>query len=118
LRYYFTKNKKLPGTRYEDVFKKAFSVYTKIKKRSKRRPYVRSAYFGKDKVFLSMFWEHMYKKNWRDRTRRAHYFVCAIELLQNSRVEPLVTKMVAISFSEIRKRPSAKCGTKTTAESL
>ncbi|KKT71974.1 MAG: hypothetical protein UW66_C0017G0012, partial [Candidatus Moranbacteria bacterium GW2011_GWF1_44_4] len=68
MRVYQTKAKKLSGTDFQEVNRKAHEIYTQIKKKSKRRPYVRSAYFRKEKIFLELFWKHLYgKENWRDR---------------------------------------------------
>ena len=88
MKIYKTKAKKLPGTRYADAYKKAFNHYNQIKRKTKRRPYVRSAYFNKDKVFLELFWRHYHQKNWHDRARRVPYFPCAIELIRHSRFAP------------------------------
>lgn len=89
MKSYQTKAKKLAGARYADIYQKAFSSYKQIKKKSKRRPYIRSAYFKKDKIFLALFWQHLRdKKNLRDKTRRLKYFPCAIELVRHSRFEP------------------------------
>lgn len=85
-----TKSKKLPGTHWRQVSKKAFSIYQEIRKKSKRRPYVRSAYFDKEKIFLEIFWRHLHEKeNIRDKTRRVKYFSCAIDLIQNSKIKPI-----------------------------
>ena len=87
---YKTKTAKLRGTSYKEIRRKAFGFYQQIKKKSKRKPYVRSAYFNKDKIFLDLFWGHLFeKKNWRDRVRRMSYFPAAIELLQKSRFHPM-----------------------------
>lgn len=84
-----TKSKRLTGTDYREVHKKALAFYEIIKKRSKRRSYVRSAYFKKEKIFLGLFWSHLFGKfNWRDRVRRVQYFPPAIELIQYGRCEP------------------------------
>lgn len=86
---YKTKARKLPGTHWHQVMKKAFGQYKEIKSRTKRRPYVRSAHFNKEKIFLGIFWQHLHEKtNLNDKTRRLKYFPCAIELMQNSRVKP------------------------------
>src|SRR5690606_9949388 len=85
---YQTKAKKLPGTRYVEVRKKAFDLYTIIKKRSKRRAYIRSAYFNKEKIFLSLFWDHLADKHHKDRTRRLKYFPCALELIRQTKFDP------------------------------
>lgn len=90
MRIYQTKVNKLSGTDYGEVHRQAMKSYKAIKSKTKRRPYVRSAYFNKDKVFLETYWHHLYEKeNFRDKTRRMKYFPCAIELIQKSRFEPL-----------------------------
>ncbi|KKQ27264.1 MAG: hypothetical protein US42_C0011G0002 [Candidatus Magasanikbacteria bacterium GW2011_GWC2_37_14] len=89
MQVYKTKIKKFPGTQFHEVHGPAFGLYTEIKKKTKRRVYVRSAYFNKDKIFLDLFWHHLFEKsNWRDRVRRMKYFACAIELIQKSHFEP------------------------------
>lgn len=90
MRYYKTHINALPGTNWKEVMKKAFGVYRDIVRKTKRRPYVRSAYFDKQKIFLGIFWQHLHeKKNLKDKTRRLKYFPCAIELIKKSRVEPI-----------------------------
>lgn len=77
------------GTDFHEVRKKVFIFYQKIKKTSKRKTYIRSAYFQKDKIFLDFFWSHLFgQQNWRDRIRRLKYFPPAIELIRHSRFEP------------------------------
>jgi hypothetical protein len=89
MKAYQAKIKKLPGTDFGEVYKKAFGAYQQIKRKTKRRPYVRSAYFSKDKIFLELFWNHLHEKeNFRDKIRRMKYFPTAIELIQNSRIDP------------------------------
>ncbi|MCX6763164.1 MAG: hypothetical protein NTZ97_00290 [Candidatus Moranbacteria bacterium] len=83
------KNKKLSGTDYHEVYLKAFAIYKKIKRKTKRRPYLRSTYFSKDKIFIDYFWDHLWQKNWRDRSRRMKFYPCAVELLEKSRYEPV-----------------------------
>lgn len=86
---YQTKSKKLSGTRWAEVSKKAISLYKQITSGTKRRPYIKSAYFKKDKIFLTLFWSHLHeKKNLKDKTRRVKYFPCCIELIKNSTLEP------------------------------
>lgn len=87
---YKVKTRRLPGTHWSRLLKKAFGSYKEIKRKSKRRPYVRSAYFDKQKIFLELFWRHLHEKeNLRDKSRRVAYFPAAIELIQNSRLEPI-----------------------------
>lgn len=87
---YKTNCKKFAGTNYKEIYKQAFGIYLRIKKRSKRRPYVRAKYFNKDKVFVSLFWQHLHDKlNLKDKTRRVKYFECALDLIQNTQFNPI-----------------------------
>lgn len=89
MKAYRTKTNKLPGADFHEVSQKTLSVYDLIKKQTKRKPYVRSAYFKKDKAFIGLFWRHLFdKKNWRDRVRRLKYFPAAIEVIRHSRFDP------------------------------
>lgn len=90
MQVYRTQVRKLPGTNFTEVSKKAFNSYKLIKNRSKRRPYIRSVYFKKQKVFLPLFWHHLHEKeNLKDKTRRIKYFPCAIELIKNTNLPPV-----------------------------
>ena len=89
MQYYKTKARKLPGTHWWQVSKTASQFYKAIVSKTKRRPYVRSVYFNKQKIFLGLFWEHLHtKENVRDKVRRLKYLPCAIELIQHTRCEP------------------------------
>ncbi|MFH0988191.1 MAG: hypothetical protein V1763_02365 [Parcubacteria group bacterium] len=89
MRVYKTRAHKYPGTDFREVYDNAFGLFSGIKKKTKRRAYVRSAYFNKSKIFLDLFWQHLFAKdNWRDRVRRMKYFGCAVELMKSSRFEP------------------------------
>ena len=84
-----TKTKKFSGSSFHEVNEKARQLFAKIKKKTKRRSYIRSVYFNKEKIFLDLFWSHLFEKaNWRDRVRRIKYFGCAVELIEKSRFEP------------------------------
>lgn len=108
MKIYKAKTKKLTGTDYREVYKKSFGFYRVICSRTKRRPYVRSSYFNKEKVFLELFWHHLRdKKNHRDKVRWMKYFYCAIELIQNSRFDP-ITKDNPNDKSEILHRFSGE----------
>ncbi len=88
MKAYQTKVKKLPGSEYDELYPRAFNIYKKIKSSSKRRPYVRSKYFKKDKIFLDYFWEHLHQKNSKDRVRRLKYYSCALDVIRNSKHDP------------------------------
>ena len=86
---YQVKTKKLEGTHYDRVYRKAFEIYFNIRKRSKRRVYIRSAYFNKNKVSLSLFWQHLADKYHRERVIRLRYFPCALDLILHSKFDPI-----------------------------
>ncbi len=89
MQFYQSKAGKISGTDFHEVRKKAFSLYEQIRRRTKRRAYVRSTYFKKDKIFLAIFWEHLWhKEKWQDRMRRLKYFAAALELIQRSKFDP------------------------------
>lgn len=90
MQVYKTKAKPFAGTSYHEIKKKAFGLFDEIKKKTKRKPYIRSAYFGKQKVFFELFWEHLFRKNFWDQMRRMKFFPCGIELVEKSRFEPTI----------------------------
>ncbi len=79
---------KLSGTRYAEIRNQALSIFSRIKKRTKRRPYVRSVYFRKQKIFFDYFWPHLYQKHHKERLKRLRYFEAAVDLIRNSRTGP------------------------------
>ena len=82
------KSVKLTGSSDKEVIKKAQDYFKLIGRKSKRQPYVRSAYFDKQKIFFTYFWKHFYQKPPAERRRRLQLLPCAIELIQKSRNEP------------------------------
>lgn len=88
MQVYKTKAKQLSGTSYHEIKKKAFGQFQKIKRQTKRKPYIRSLYFDKEKIFFELFWEHLFKKNFWDQMRRMKFFACGVELMQKSRFDP------------------------------
>lgn len=89
---YQAKSKLIAGTSYGEVLRNTFLLYDEIKKITKRRPYVRSAYFKKEKIFLEYFREHLFQKSPKERMKRMKYFKAAIELIKNSKNEPTLKK--------------------------
>jgi hypothetical protein len=85
---YQAKIKKLPGSNYAEVRKQALILFNQIKKKTKRKSYVRSAYFNKQKVFFDFFWTHLFQKSLKERTKRLRFFSCAVDLIKNSRIAP------------------------------
>lgn len=87
---YQAKSKKISGTSYGEVFHDALKVFDEIKKKTKRRPYVRSAYFKKEKIFFDYFREHLFQKSAKERMKRLRFFKAAVELVKHSRNEPII----------------------------
>lgn len=73
---------------YTRMRNSALSIYRERERKSKRKPYIRSAYFKKEKIFLHHFWNHLFEKNPKDRMRRMKFFGCALELLEHSTYPP------------------------------
>lgn len=88
MQVYKARTDKLPGTSYSEVRQHAMAIFNQIEKRTKRRPYIRSAYFRKQKIFFDFFWEHLAQKNPRERFIRLKYFNAAIDVLKHSRNHP------------------------------
>ena len=86
---YQTKIQKLSGTSYAEVRKEALVLFNKIKAKTKRKPYIRSAYFNKQKIFFDFFWAHLNQKSPKERAKRLKYFEAAIDLMKNSRNHPV-----------------------------
>ena len=85
---YKTKKEEFSIRRYGEIRNNALIIFNQIKKRTKRKPYIRSAYFNKQKIFFDYFWPHLMQKSLKERTRRLKYFSCAIDLARNSKVIP------------------------------
>lgn len=86
--YFQTKATVLAGSNYQEIKKKADIYYSTFGKKTKRQPYVRSAYFLKQKIFFNLFWIHLYQKQVNIRVERLKLLPCAIELIQKSRNHP------------------------------
>src|SRR3989344_1715140 len=83
---YQTKFSKLSGTSYREVYKNAMVVFDQERRKTRRKPYIRSAYFNKRKVFFDYFWPHLWKSyNHKDRIRRLRYFEASLEVLRYAR---------------------------------
>lgn len=82
--------KKITGRSYSDVERTARKLHKQIVARTKRNPYVRSAYFKNknSKVFINLFWQHLNQKPEHDRKRRLKFYACAIDLIRHTHFEP------------------------------
>lgn len=90
IKHYECKSKLIPGSSYAAINKIARKIFNEIKSKTKRRPYIRSAFFKKEKIFLDNFWPHLKQKNLSDQKRRLRFFECAIELIQKSKNKPFI----------------------------
>ena len=87
---YKTKVNKLSGSNLGEVSKSAWFIYHQIEKITKRKPYIRSAFFKKDKVFFDFFWEHIKSKSPKERFKRLKFFAAAIDTIKNSKIAPVI----------------------------
>lgn len=86
---YQTKSTKLTGTSYGEVLNHAKFLFRQIKRKSKRRPYIRAAYFKKQKIFFDYFWYHIFQKSPKERYIRLKYFSAALELISKTMNSPI-----------------------------
>jgi len=86
---YQTKSNKIAGTNLKEVYKNADKIFKEISRKTKRRPYVRSAYFKKEKIFFDYFWDHLRQKLPKERYKRLKFFEASVELIKNSRNKPV-----------------------------
>ena len=87
--FYQTKINKDYFTNYTMAIKTPRKIFLTIKKKTKRKPYIRATYFRKQKVFLDYFWQHLFDKNPKERTSRLQYFRVALELIKSTRKNPV-----------------------------
>ncbi len=85
---YQSKEIKLIGSSTTEIHRKARRIFNDIEKRTKRKPYLRSPYFKKQKVFFDYFWYHLNQKSKREKIVRLRYLNAAIDLILNSRNKP------------------------------
>lgn len=85
---YKSNKNKISGTSFSEVRKQADKIFNLIRSKSKRTPYIRSKYFKSDKVFLNLFWAHIFDKNEGDRVRRLKFYDCVLDLIKNSTCNP------------------------------
>lgn len=88
--FYVTDCQVIPGKSFKVVERIARRNFDKIKVKTKKTPYVRSAYFKKEKIFLTIFWSHLHQRREKEKVRRLRYFDCAIDLIRFSRYEPAI----------------------------
>jgi hypothetical protein len=85
---FLVKMQPLAGSTEERARKNALEYYQAIKRKTKRKPYIRAAFFEKQKIFLDVFWSHTFEKSRKVRAERFKLFPCAIELLEKTTKTP------------------------------
>lgn len=80
------------GSEYEEVYKEAKFLFACLKYKTKRKIYIRSAYFNQQKIFFDYFWEHLFQKPKGQRIWRLKLFPCALELIKHTRCKPFTMK--------------------------
>ena len=86
---YQAKSKKISGTNLAEVYRASERIYKEIARKTKRRPYIRSAYFKKEKIFFDYFWNHLRQKVPKERFKRLKFFEASVELIKKSRNKPV-----------------------------
>ena len=86
---YQTKIRKLSGTSDEETKRQARITFRGLESKTKRKPYVRSAYFNKQKIFFDYFWSHLNQKSPRERVKRLKFLKASIEVIKNSKNDPI-----------------------------
>jgi len=86
--YFQSKVSCISGSNDKEVFYEARQIFRKYDNK-RRLPYVRSKYFDSQKIFLNMFYKHLDQKPEAEHRRRIIFVPCALDLLKNSRVEPV-----------------------------
>lgn len=87
---YKTKINENSGTNLGEVYKSAYRIFHDIENSTRRKPYIRSAYFKKEKIFLDYFWAHLKQKNPKERYKRLKLFAPTIDLIKNSKAQPTI----------------------------
>ena len=88
VKQFHSKKALLPGSSYSEVVARARKEFNTVRKLTKRQPYVRSKYFRGDKIFMTVFWDHVMQKHQKERTRRLKFYSAAIDLLRNTTNNP------------------------------
>lgn len=89
MKVYAAKSSLLSGSDFREIHDNSRVVFAQYVTANRRQPYIRSAYFNKDKVFVNLFWQHLWRMNWRDRVRRLKYLAAGLELISESRTKPI-----------------------------
>ena len=86
--FYRTKANRCCKTSFTEAMDFGLAKLPKSAKKTRRRAFVRSMYFSKQKIFLDLFWRHLYQKNISNRRRRIRLLEAGLELIRKSKLEP------------------------------
>ena len=85
---YQCRRKTISGSAWTDVQSRVSREFKSAVGNPRRRPYIRSAYFGGRKIFIDTYWQSLMRKSHRDRFRRAILLSVTIELIKHSKLPP------------------------------
>ncbi|MDR2672188.1 MAG: hypothetical protein LBC35_02620 [Coriobacteriales bacterium] len=88
MEFFKSRHTNLSGSNDRELYHKARAIQQAMTAGSRRRPYVRSKFFNRQKVFLDIFWTHLFAKNPGERRRRIALFACVVDLVQNTTYQP------------------------------
>lgn len=97
-----SKHNRYGQTSYVDVVKWARAIYKPMADKTKRQPYVRSAYFDNQKILLATFWLHIKPKNSTDKARRLRFYLAAIDLIAHTKIGPELKKSTGATTAYYR----------------
>lgn len=80
----------ITGTNFSKGNKKVREIFRDLEKKTKRKSYIRTPYFDKEKIFFDYFFPHLNQKSRKTKLDRLKFFPCALELIQKTRYEPSV----------------------------
>jgi hypothetical protein len=92
IRPYHTSFAPFAGSSYREVLKKACQEYDRLRGGPGWGVRIRSAYFDNEEVDFDYFWDRLSKKSFGERVARVRLLPCAIEVIRNSRADPLSLK--------------------------
>ncbi|MDR0980106.1 MAG: hypothetical protein LBM12_03090 [Candidatus Nomurabacteria bacterium] len=94
MKFYQSKCSLLPGTSYDEVLLLARAAYKQFSTKTRRTPYLNAKYKGykTPKIFLDLFWTHIFQKKPRERFERLKLYSCALDTLRNTQTPPEAQK--------------------------
>lgn len=81
---YHTKCEALSGTSWKETHAAAKDAHKSYIGSARRRAYIRSPLFQRDKVFIDTYWRTLGTRNFRDRQRRLSFLPCGLELIKHA----------------------------------